>query len=45
MAKKIMLQIRMTQFLAVSLAGNLQFCTRNQNLISLSWRLTLNSTE
>lgn len=40
-----MLQIRMTQFLAVSLAGNLQFCIKNQNVISHSQRLTLNSIE
>ena len=39
-----MLQIRMTQFFAVSLAGNLQFCIRNQNVIYPSWRLILEST-
>lgn len=39
-----MLQIRMTLYLAVSLAGNLQFFIRNLNVISPSWRLILNST-
>lgn len=39
-----MLQIRMTLYLAVSLAGNLQFFTKDQNVISPSWRLILNST-
>lgn len=39
MAKKIILQILMTQYLVVSLAGNLQFFIKDQNVISPSWRL------
>ena len=34
----------MTQYLVVSLAGNLQFFTKDQNVISPSWRLILEST-
>ena len=39
-----MLQIQMTQYLAVSLAGNHQFFTRHLNVISPSWPLIQAST-
>ena len=39
-----MLQIRMTQYSVVSLAGNLQFFIKDQNVISPLWRLIQEST-